>query len=207
MQRRDKHDLQQMVSCVHDRGLFGQISRTLALGSRTLRCPVRLSAERGRHSLSVAATERGERLALAQTGFISTVRTVAARVESRWAPRSTEERNIRALYVNGAMLGVSGAGIITYLPVFLARSGASAGEIGLLTSAPAFASMLVFIPAGLFAERFSNQVRLRVWSSLLMRIPYPILVLSIFIVDRSHTPIVAITLWTLRARTACDGLC
>jgi len=97
------------------------------------------------------------------------------------------------------MVGVEQAGIITYLPVFLARLGASATQIGLLTSAPAIVSMIVLIPAGLFAERFQDQVRLRVRSSFLIRVQYPLLALAPFFFKPSDIATVAIVLWIFRA--------
>ena len=51
--------------------------------------------------------------------------------------RVTQASNIRWLYAATASFGVIQGGAAAYLPVFLARLGASSFEIGLITAAPA----------------------------------------------------------------------
>ena len=52
-------------------------------------------------------------------------------------PRTRDERNARLLYISTALVGVPLGGIVSFLPVFLARLGASPSLIGWFTSAPA----------------------------------------------------------------------
>ncbi len=107
--------------------------------------------------------------------------------------------NIRWLYASTASFGVIQAGAMAYLPVFLARLGASAFEIGLLTAAPALVSVAILIPSGLLAERFRDQVRLRVWTEIAIYIPTLILALCPFFVPLPALPAVAIVLSALQA--------
>ena len=111
----------------------------------------------------------------------------------------TQASNIRWLYASTASFGVIQAGAMAYLPVFLARLGASAFEIGLLTAAPALVSMAILIPSGLLAERFRDQVRLRVWTEIAIYIPTLILTLCPFFVPLEALPVVAIVLSAFQA--------
>ena len=111
----------------------------------------------------------------------------------------TQTSNIRWLYASTASFGVIQGGATAYLPVFLARLGASAFEIGLLTAAPALLSMVILIPSGLVAERFRDQVRLRVWTEVAIYVPTLILALCPFFVPLEALPAVAIVLCTIQA--------
>jgi len=111
----------------------------------------------------------------------------------------TQAANIRWLYAATASFGVIQAGATAFLPVFLARLGASAFEIGLLTAAPALLSMAILIPSGLLAERFRDQVRLRMWSEVGIYVPTLILALCPFFVSLEALPAVAIVLCTIQA--------
>ena len=121
------------------------------------------------------------------------------KLKAKWTPRTVQERNALYLYATTAMMGLEQAGIMTYLPVFLARLDASAEQIGLLTSIPAIVSMIVLIPAGLLAERTTNQVRLRGRSGFLMRSSFLLMSIAPWVFTASAIPSVAIVLWSLRA--------
>ena len=121
------------------------------------------------------------------------------KLKAKWTPRTVQERNALYLYATTAMMGLEQAGIMTYLPVFLARLDASAEQIGLLTSIPAIVSTIVLIPAGLLAERIPNQVRLRGRSAFLMRLSFLLMAIAPWIFAASTIPSVAIVLWSLRA--------
>ena len=73
--------------------------------------------------------------------------------------QSQEGRNIRNLVLQTALLGVTNGGILSFIPVFLARSGASSLEVSLLTSLPAMLSVFLAIPAGVYVGRQRNLVR------------------------------------------------
>lgn len=111
----------------------------------------------------------------------------------------TQTANTRWLYAATASFGVIQAGATAYLPVFLARLGATSFEIGLLTAAPALLSMAILVPSGLLAERFRDQVRLRVWTEVGIYIPTLLLALCPFFVPLEALPVVAIMLGTIQA--------
>ncbi|HHX63302.1 MAG TPA: MFS transporter, partial [Chloroflexi bacterium] len=74
-------------------------------------------------------------------------------------PRTQEDRNERLLYISTALVGVPIGGIMAFLPVFMARFGASSTLIGWLTSAPALLAIFTLIPSAMIAERNTDQVR------------------------------------------------
>ena len=86
----------------------------------------------------------------------------------RWMldPGSVAERNIRNVLVDGIGVGLV-TGVATFLPVFLARLGASNLLVGLLSALPALTGALFAVPVGGFLERQRNVVpwysRARVW--------------------------------------------
>jgi len=127
------------------------------------------------------------------------LRRATTKLKAKWTPRTVEERNVLCLYATTAMMGIEQAGIMTYLPVFLARLDASAKQIGLLTSIPAIVSMIVLIPAGLLAERFPDQVRLRGWTAFLWRTSFLLLSVAPWVFATSAIPSIAIVLWSFRA--------
>lgn len=86
---------------------------------------------------------------------------------------------------------------MAYLPVFLARLGASTAQVSLLPSGPAIVNMLVLIPAGLLAERHPDQVRLCVRALLLHRLPYLILMLAPMLIEPSGLISATVVLWGL----------
>jgi MFS family permease len=81
-----------------------------------------------------------------------------------------EEQNARHLLFNGAWFGLIDGGILTYLPVYLARLGASASILSLLTSGPALLGIAAYIPGGIFTERRRDQVQLTVRAGMLVRL-------------------------------------
>jgi MFS family permease len=113
-------------------------------------------------------------------------------------PRDQEERNIRLLYSNTAMVGVAAGGILAFLPVFLARLGANSTMISWLTSGPALVAVVFLIPGAIIAERNTNQVKVRVtWISVVL-LGYLLCALAPFVVPIAYLPIVLIFLWTFK---------
>ncbi|MHB1354497.1 MAG: MFS transporter [Anaerolineae bacterium] len=113
-------------------------------------------------------------------------------------PRDQEERNIRLLYLNTAMVGVAAGGIMAFLPVFLARLGANSTMISWLTSGPALVAVVFLIPGAIIAERNANQVKVRVtWVSVVL-LGYLLCALAPFVVPTAYLPIVLIFLWTFK---------
>ena len=109
-----------------------------------------------------------------------------------------QERNIRRLYLDTASGGLISGGINTFLPVFLVRLGAPNMLVSLLTSLPAILMALWIMPAGLFAERQRDLVRVTVWSRIPHRLSFLLLALAPFLV-RDHLAEVVVVLWTLKS--------
>ena len=98
-----------------------------------------------------------------------------------------------------ASFGPVQAGIGAFLTVFLVRLGASAQQIGWLTSVPAMVSMILIIPAGFVAERVRDQVRLRTLGALVLRSIPLLLAIAPLIFALSSIPNVAVGLVALQA--------
>jgi len=116
--------------------------------------------------------------------------------------RTVEERNYRNLMLSGFWFGPIDGGIFNYLPVFLARLGASASVISLLTSAPSFLGIITYLPGGAYVERQRNLVRVLVHAVFLSRAVYPLIVLAPLIVPGHILPPVIAILWTLASLPA-----
>ena len=111
--------------------------------------------------------------------------------------RTIEEQNYRNLMLSGAWFGPVDGGIFNFLPVFLARLGASASVVSLLTSGPSLLGILAFLPGGAFVERQSNLVRALVRAVFISRIFYPLIALAPLIVPASSLPVTVAILWML----------
>lgn len=113
------------------------------------------------------------------------------------AGNSLEQRNLRNIIWSGAFVGFIDGGILVYLPVFLARLGASPTTMGLLSSGPSLLNMLLYMPGGAFAERQRDLVRLVNWSVGLLRCGYlAIAALPFFLAD-DQIPLAAVIIWSL----------
>lgn len=112
-------------------------------------------------------------------------------------PPSEEDHNIRNWYISTALVGITDGGLWTFLPVYLARLGASPALLGLYNSLPSLLRILLVIPAGMLVERVADQMRGMVRLSIVTRIFYLLLVLSPFLVPAPFLPVVLVALWTL----------
>jgi MFS family permease len=112
---------------------------------------------------------------------------------------STEERNYRNLLLSGVWFGPVDGGIYNFLPVFLARLGASASVVSLLTSGPALLSMLAFIPGGAIAERYTNQMKLFARVTFVARLSYVLIALLPLLLTGPVLPLVVVAVWSLAA--------
>jgi len=108
-----------------------------------------------------------------------------------------EERNLRNIIWSGAFVGFIDGGIVTYLPVYLARLGASPAIMGLLSSGPQLINMLLYLPGGVFVERQSNLVRLVNWNVFLHRSGYLLIAALPFLLADVHIPLAAAIIWSL----------
>jgi MFS family permease len=111
-------------------------------------------------------------------------------------PQNTSERNIRNVLVDGIGVGLV-VGISQFLPVFLARLGASSVLIGLITSLPALTGALLAVPIGRFLERQRNIVPwysgMRFWVLL----SYVFFGLLPFIFPTDIVPLLVIAIWAV----------
>ncbi|HMQ31519.1 MAG TPA: MFS transporter [Chloroflexaceae bacterium] len=111
-------------------------------------------------------------------------------------PRTVAERNVRNVLVDGIGVGIV-TGVGTFLPVFLARLGASSLLVGLLTSLPALTGALMAVPIGRFLERQRNVVpwysRMRVW----VLWSYAVFGLLPFVLPLGAVPWAVIAIWAM----------
>lgn len=114
-------------------------------------------------------------------------------------PRTLEERNARFLLLNTSMIGISSGGIVAFLPVFLARLGASSTLLGWLNSAPALLGVLLRIPGAMIAERYPNQVKVRSTVAMFVYSAYLLCGLMPFFLPAQQLPTILVIVWTLQA--------
>lgn len=113
-------------------------------------------------------------------------------------PRAREERNVRRLLIFTALFGVVNGGVITFLPVLLARLGASTVAISLLTSLPALVTIAFALPAGAIVARWRDMTRLSARCFFALRLAYPFLA-GAMLLDAAIAPYVIVALWALTA--------
>jgi MFS family permease len=109
------------------------------------------------------------------------------------------DRNCSNLIISGSWVGLIEGGIITYLPVFLARLGASPTLMSLLTAGQFLVGMVAYIPGGAYAERHTNQVRLANITSIIARSAYLLIALLPLAFGEGILPPLIVAVWTLAA--------
>ena len=117
-------------------------------------------------------------------------------------PQTREDRNEVLFYLNTGMFGFATGGIMAFLPVFLARLGASSAALGWLNAAPALLALVLLIPGAMVAERSTDQVRVRVRSAFLIKGSYLLCGLALFFVPRERydlLPTILIVIWLLKS--------
>lgn len=123
---------------------------------------------------------------------------------SQYLADLAKQRRYRLVQVDSAFVGVVTVGS-TFLPVFLARLGATAPEIGLLTAIPAVVAFLFAIPMGRWLQerrhivRWYSRLRLAGWSGYAV-----IALLAALIPSRSVTAI--LVTWALASLPSVAGL-
>lgn len=90
------------------------------------------------------------------------------------APRSGDDRNITRGMLDGLGVGVV-EGVRVFIPVLFTRLGADPLYVGLLSSMPAVAGLLLAIPIGMLISRSNNVIPWYAWSRLLLFLSYPIM--------------------------------
>ena len=133
--------------------------------------------------------------------FLSSLRTKAAAAIFGRPGDTLEQRNLRNIILSGAFVGFIDGGIVVFLPVFLARLGASAAILGLLASGPQFINMLLYLPGGAFVERQRDLVRLVNWNVFIHRCGYLVIAALPFLMIEADIPLAAVVIWSLISAT------
>ena len=90
------------------------------------------------------------------------------------APRDGDERNISRAMLDGFGVGVV-EGVRIFIPVLFTRLGADPLYVGLLSSMPAVAGLLLAVPIGMLISRSNNVIPWYAWSRLLLFLSYPLM--------------------------------
>ncbi|NLT73095.1 MAG: MFS transporter [Chloroflexi bacterium] len=113
-------------------------------------------------------------------------------------PQTREDRNIRRLLLHTALFGVVQGGIITFLPVLLARMGASATAVSMLTSLPALLTIAFAIPSGSIVARWTHPGLMSARCFYILRLSYP-LIAAAALLDPRIAPWAIVAIWGLTA--------
>jgi hypothetical protein len=109
---------------------------------------------------------------------------------------AVQARNYRLVQADSIFIGVVNASG-TFLPVFLLRLGASANDVGLLTSLPALTAFLLAIPFGRMLQArgrivaWYSRLRLLAWTS------YAVIAGAVALLPREAAVPVALVIWGL----------
>src|SRR5512138_607532 len=107
-----------------------------------------------------------------------------------------QKRNFR--YVQIDAIGVSIASISApFLPVFLARLGATNSQVGLLSSMPGVTGLLLALQVGSFLQRQRNIVPWYSAGRLLVISGYALTGLVPFFLPRDYTVLAVLAIWAL----------
>ncbi|NBU63199.1 MAG: MFS transporter [Chloroflexia bacterium] len=91
-----------------------------------------------------------------------------------YAPQSGDDRNMTRGMLDGFGVGMV-EGVRIFIPVLMTRLGADPVSVGLLTSMPAIAGLLLAVPVGMIISRSNNVIPWYAWSRLLLFLSYPIM--------------------------------
>lgn len=114
-------------------------------------------------------------------------------------PATREGRNVRRLMAHTALFGIVNGGVIAFLPILLARLGAAAVTVGLLTSLPALVTILVALPAAGMVMRWRDLVRMSARCFYLLRLSYPPIAAAAVLLDPALAPWLIVIIWGLTA--------
>lgn len=128
--------------------------------------------------------------------YLRLVREVRATLVG--GPPSQEDHNILHWYASTALFGIVDGSMWVFLPVFLARLGASPSVLGLYNSLPALVSIAFSIPAGVLVDRATDQMATWKRIAFCMRMFYPLIILAPFFLPRESLPVAIVALWALR---------
>jgi MFS family permease len=109
-------------------------------------------------------------------------------------PIEIQKRNYKNVQIDGIGIGLASAAA-PFLPVFLARLGASNFQVGLLTSMPAFTGLFLSLVVGSFLQR---QRKILPWFSiarLLVVSAYALTGIMPFLVPRAYAVPAVLVIW------------
>ncbi len=108
----------------------------------------------------------------------------------------TQRKNFLNVQIDAIGVGLSGAAG-PFLPVFLARLGATNAQIGLLSSMPGFAGLLLALQIGSFLQRQPNIVPWFSAARLIVISTYALTGLATVFVPREYAVLTILALWAL----------
>ncbi len=103
-------------------------------------------------------------------------------------------KNFRNVQIDAIGIGIASAAA-TFLPVFLTRLGASNTQVGLLTSMPGFAGLLLALPVGVFLQTRRNIVPWFSLARLLVNACYVLTGLLPFLLKGEYAVIAVLAVW------------
>jgi Na+/melibiose symporter-like transporter len=109
-------------------------------------------------------------------------------------PADIQRENFLNVQIDAVGIGLANAAI-PFLPVFLARLGASNFQVGLLTSMPAFTGLLLAILIGSYLQKQRDIVPLYSTARLITVLGYTLTGLAPFVVPRPYIVAVVLVIW------------
>ena len=91
-----------------------------------------------------------------------------------YAPQNGDDRNMTRGMIDGFGVGIV-EGVRIFIPVLLTRLGADPLSVGLLSSLPAIAGLLLAVPLGMYISKSNNVIPWYAWSRLLLFLSYPLM--------------------------------
>ncbi len=111
-------------------------------------------------------------------------------------PVEIQKQNYRNVRIDAIGIGAANAAI-PFLPVFLARLGASNFQVGLLTSMPAFTGLILAILIGSLLQRQRNIVPWYSVARLITVLAYTLTGIVPFLVPRQNIVVVVLAIWAV----------
>ncbi len=122
---------------------------------------------------------------------------VITRMGNKLRPRNEEDRNAWFLTTSAFFMGLAMGGIVAFMPVFLARLGASTEILGIYNSVPGLLMGALLIPGSIFSERYANQVAVRCKVQAVKRVVQLICGILPFFFSSEPLIYALVVVWTL----------
>jgi len=116
------------------------------------------------------------------------------KADLRGTAENIQDQNIRLNNYHGIVSSIASNMIMPFIGIFAVRLGASNYEVGLVSSAPAFVSLLAMIPGAKFVDSQGNKKGLTATFMLANRIFYLLLALIPFFTTDRRALILVVTL-------------